>query len=302
MSQYVSYLGWSVDYFKYFGGSILDWQPDHINHHLASEQGALARRIVKQLGGRSRQDIEKLIAVVDLIVQDHSGNGLDQLIEEAELEDLIGPPTAANFLKITSMHKRKNFISRYGLTVSGLLLLSEEYDLDSASPYIDIKWCEFFAICALCKLGETLAEIDSKAGYASPDIPHLRVEYQILLSASHYLFEAFNLITISERFNDRDDFFVNLNNNKHKKKISITNQINIEKRHAPVKRIKDKFVTFFKEKRYRAPDLTRSAAATEFYLLLSPSEKRVLTPSGMESNAVRTLTSALRAHEKLKKT
>jgi len=155
-----------------------------------------------------------------------------------------------------------------------LTFCMENVDLDFAHDIDGLGWHELFAAHALACIADACKRIYENG----PDPAPIAKEMAPIFIGAEAL-DAMECVCIAEGL---------IRKNELKQKISFEKQEAAFKRHSGTNQIKREFIHYYEVGKFQS----QAEAARKFYNSLPPDQKKLLKPS----NAVRTLTDALRKH------
>jgi len=152
-------------------------------------------------------------------------------------------------------------------------------------PSNEFTWCQLFGILAI-------AEIENTIQFEYFISPSCKEEQEALDDETlSGLIAATEAVCYGEALEPNRSPF----NALVKAERSKAAQANSNKRHNPSRKIKDKFIRYFHE---QTSPISKAQTARNFYDTLSDEQKRVLCPTNIRSNAVRTLMEYLKKFER----
>jgi len=205
------------------------------------------------------------------------------------LDDIIGSMNTSGFDEITGYKALTfdgddgdyfHYLKRYeGYSEPALIYEFRDYfEIEDSTGIKGGTWPEYFSVLSLAYISLFI----EKQNCALDE--QLACKYRLghLYSAPSFLADAMESLCIAERIATEQ------------KSIGARNTTAAKVRHAPANRIKFYFISAYE----KGTNSSRRHAARKYYQSLPADQQRTLCPSQNEENAIRTLTNALRQHQK----
>ena len=244
---------------------------------LCAEAGRWAERARTLFCDLSSEELTEAINLLDWIYSDY--NQIDKQFERlaSEIDD------ESNTMQ--TLFPNHSYYSHEILAIKGA------YPLASYTQNHVIKWSHLIALFGINTIAEAY---DEDIYQRSQRSNNKRDDLARLDTANFFMFSAIEVIGMAEAEKVHEKYIGEHEENV-KSEISLRNQKAAIASHAKSQALKNKFISWYYEKRANAVVHSRAQAAATFYKGL-PHNERIFT----ESNAKRTLLDALRKFEKEK--
>jgi len=257
----------------------LDGEIDYSEFCWGDETGRVIFRARAVLENVSKEDIDEAISLIDWMVSQVEST--DNQLERRQRE-------IANRDEITEIFMER--MKRFCCSVIQIKELEDEYDLCSLQGNQTWKWSQLYALYTLNIIGDAV----ERAIIINRDYKGATYFGRSLANyVSYYLFEAYEMLAIAER-KCVEENITDYVEKQTRSKISMRNQSAAIQRHAPVRKLKDEFITWYRENEREGFFKSKTQAATKFFDNCSEEKRKLLAPT----NAVRTLLDALKDYER----